>query len=127
MRTLSPFDDTFLSDFNNLLHDTLGFFGQAPVQENYQIYSTPEGWAIRTDLPGFEKSEVNLHFEDNALHLSAQKPEGSESKRPAIEHRFALGDEVDTRNINAKLENGVLQIDLPRKEIVETDNRIEIL
>lgn len=127
MRTLSPFNEAFLSDVNNLLHDTLGLFGQTPAQEDYQIFSTPEGWAIRTDLPGFEKAEVDLHFEDNALHLKAEKPEGSTSRRPSVEHRFALGEEVDTQNIQAKLENGVLHIDLPRKEVVVTDNRIEIL
>jgi len=102
MRTLSPFSQTFLSDFNNLFSDALGLFGQYPTQEEYQIFSTPEGWTIRTDLPGFEKSEIDLQFEDNALHLKAENPESSGSSRPTIEHRFALGDEVDQQNIKAK-------------------------
>lgn len=126
MRTLSPFNNAFLSDFNDILQDTLGIFGQAASRDDYQIFSTPEGWAIRTDLPGFEKSELSLHFEDNALHLKAEKAEGSNSRRPTIEHRFALGDEVDTGNISAKLVNGELQIELPKKEVAETNNQIEI-
>lgn len=127
MRTVSPFDQSFFNSINSILNDAFGGYSRVPVQEDYQIFSTNEGWNIRTDLPGFEKSELSLHFEDNALHLKAEKAEASRSKRPAVEHRFALGDEVDAQNISAKLENGVLEITLPRKEAENLNKQIEIL
>ncbi|GAA5495018.1 hypothetical protein Rhal01_01188 [Rubritalea halochordaticola] len=127
MRTVSPFDQSFFNSINSILNDAFGEFNRTTVQEDYQIFSTPEGWSIRTDLPGFEKSELSLHFEDNALHLRAEKAPEAESKRPAVEHRFALGEEVDTQGISAKLENGVLEITLPRKEAENLSKQIEIL
>ncbi|PQJ29527.1 Hsp20/alpha crystallin family protein [Rubritalea profundi] len=118
MRTLSPF--TTRSLFNELNI----FFEESP--QAHQLYTTDDGWAVRVDLPGFEKSDLELHFEDRALHLIAEKPEGSESTRPTAHHKFALGEEVDSLSITAKLENGVLEVSLPRKEEVANNKHITI-
>lgn len=96
-------------------------------QEAHQLFVTPEGWAIRIDLPGYEKSDIKLHVEDHALHLVASQPENTENRRPDSEHRFALGDEVSLRDISAKLEHGVLEILLPRQEVQNETHTIEIL
>ena len=110
MRTLSPF--TTRSLFNELNI----FFEESP--QAHQLYTTDDGWAVRVDLPGFEKSDLELHFEE--------KPEGSESTRPTAHHKFALGEEVDSLSITAKLENGVLEVSLPRKEEVANNKHITI-
>ncbi|MFT5881775.1 MAG: HSP20 family molecular chaperone IbpA [Crocinitomicaceae bacterium] len=120
MRTLSPFTTrSIFNELNNLFEDS------APPQE-HQLYTTDNGWVLRVDLPGFEKSELELHFEDRALNLIAEKPEGSESTRPEAHHKFALGDEIDSLSITAKLGNGVLEVHLPRKEVVVTNKNITI-
>ena len=82
---------------------------------------------MRVDLPGFSKSDIELHFEDKALHLKAEQPEDAAFPRPAEGHRFPLGKEVDTAAISAKLESGVLEITLPKKEEVPAESlKIEI-
>jgi len=120
MRTLSPF--TTRSLFNELNN----FFEESAPPQEHQLFTTENGWAVRVDLPGFEKSDLELNFEDRALHLTAKKPEGSNNTRPEVRHKFALGDEIDSLSITAKLENGVLEVSLPRKEVVVTNKNISI-
>jgi HSP20 family protein len=124
MRTFTPFTPftpfttrSLFSELNNLFEDR---------PQAHQLYATDKGWFVRVDLAGFEKSDLDLHFDDNALHLIAEKPEGSASKRPAAHHRFTLGEEVDSLSITAKLENGVLEVTLPRKEEVASNKQITI-
>lgn len=118
MRTFTPFTTRSLfSELNNLFEDR---------PQAHQLYATETGWFVRVDLAGFEKSDLELHFEDSALHLIAEKPEGSASTRPAAHHKFTLGEEVDSLSITAKLENGVLEVNLPRKEEVASNKHIII-
>lgn len=118
MRTFSPFTTRSLfNELNNLFEDR---------PQAHQLHATDKGWIARVDLPGFEKSDLELHFEDSALHLIAEKSEGSESTRPTAHHKFALGEEVDSLSITAKLENGVLEVTLPRKEEVASNKSITI-
>ncbi len=120
MRTFSPFTTRSLfNELNNLLEES-------PRPQAHQLYSTEDGWVARVDLPGFEKSDLELHFEDSALHLIAEKPENSGSSRPAAHHKFTLGEEVDSLSITAKLENGVLEVTLPRKEKAASNKHITI-
>lgn len=111
MRTLSPFTRSIFENFNQLLEEN-----SPTINPSHQLFSTTQGWALRVDLPGFEKSDLALQFEDNALNLDAQRNPDEANFRSPIIQRFALGKEVDTQSISAKLENGVLQIELPRKE-----------
>lgn len=128
MTRLNPYQPNLLTGLDHLLKDALSVFDHSRIeQESHQIFSTQAGWAIRLDLPGFDKSDIKLHLEDHALHLVACQPEGVENRRPVSEHRFALGDEVSTKEIIAKLENGVLEILLPRTELPNEIHHIEIL
>lgn len=111
MRTLSPFTRSIFDNFNQLLEEN-----PPAKNQSHQLFLTPQGWAVRVDLPGFEKSDLTLQFEDSALLLNAQHNSEKANFRAPLAHRFALGKEVDTQSISAKLENGVLQIELPRRE-----------
>lgn len=123
MRTLEPFTRQLFNNLNTLLEENL----TPAAPEAHQLFSTNDGWVVRVDLPGFEKADLELHFEDKALHLKAEQAEGAAFPRPAEGHRFPLGDEVDTEAISANLNNGVLEITLPKKEEVPaTKHQIEI-
>ncbi|MGJ8673559.1 Hsp20/alpha crystallin family protein [Rubritalea sp.] len=118
MRTLSPFTTrSLLNEFNTFFDTT------ARPQSNHQLFSTDIGWLIRIDLPGFKKEDLSLDFEDKAIVLTAEQNTEQENKRPSVTQRYALGEEVDAKNIQAKLEDGVLEITLPRKEEQELESK----
>ncbi len=122
MRNILPWNQGIFADINTILNRTLSQI-DTPVPtpsatEKHALYSTPQGWALRVDLPGYEKSEITISLEDNALKLSA-----ANENRGTTDLSFALGDEVETTDINAKLTNGVLEILLPKKEEVAPENK----
>ena len=88
----------------------------------HQLFSTETGWAARVDLPGYTQEDLTLKFEDHTLMLKANNESRGEKNL-----RLALGEEVETSEINAKLENGVLEITLPKKESTSSESQnIEI-
>ena len=116
MRNLIPWSSGIFAELNNMLNGTfqqLDHYEQVGSEE-YQLFSTPEGWTAQVDLPGYAKEEVALNFTENALTLTADN-----EARGAYELRFSLGDDVEVQGITAKLENGSLTLTLPKKEVTE--------
>ena len=80
------------------------------------------------DLPGFSKEQVKLALEDGYLTVSAEKGLDKDEKNNkgklirqerysgAMSRSFYVGEEVTVEDIKAKFENGVLKIDIPKKE-----------
>lgn len=110
------------NEISNLLNGTIADFQQHRPEKNYQLFSTPEGWVSRIDLPGYEKSDLQIQYQDEALTLTANNEARGEKNI-----RYALGDEVNVDGISAKLEHGVLEISLPKKEeALPVSHQIEI-
>jgi HSP20 family protein len=73
-----------------------------------------DSWILRLDLPGFAKPDVTLTVTDRELQLKAETPEG----RPfggKTEYQWKLGDDVDESSIKPRLENGVLELTIPKR------------
>lgn len=86
-------------------------------------------FVFTADLPGFERKEIDLRFDDGDLVLSATHDEGDEtsSRRRSIAERVSLSKPVAEDEISASYRNGVLEVHLPIVEgAVERGHRIDI-
>jgi molecular chaperone IbpA len=107
-------------------------------QSNYPPYNiektADDGWRISIAVAGFSDEDLTVELRENALFVSARKPEDADEGRTylhrgiatrAFERRFHLADHV--RVTGASHENGMLHIDLV-KEVPEAlkPRRIEI-
>ena len=98
---------------NPLDQDTSVQVSKVEVQEdelNFYVY---------LDLPGVNKKDLNIQFEDSKLNISASrlKKVGSELKAQSdIRHSITIGDQVVEHKVQAKLKNGVLEVILPKVE-----------
>lgn len=111
-----------INEINSILNGAIAQINYNQPDKKHQLFSTPEGWVTRIDLPGYVKSDLTLQFEKDALTLTANNEARGEKTL-----RFALGDEVKVEAINAKLEHGVLEISLPKKEeTTPVNHQIEI-
>ena len=94
-------------------------FNAGPVSATRESFHESENaWILRLDLPGFSKPDVSLSVVDRTLQLRAETP----ADRPfggKSEHQWKLGDDVDDQSISASLENGVLEITIPKRPKVE--------
>ena len=96
-------------NLSEMLNNAMDSFSEAVQQHSdHQLYATPSGWALLIDAPGLNKEEIDLKYEDEALHI---KSDGAEFD---LNKKFTLGNDVDVDNIEAKMENGVLQLTLPK-------------
>jgi len=91
---------------------------------------------IEAELPGAKKEDITLQVEDGVLTISAERKQETEEKKKNY-HRvervyghfsrsFTLGDSVDQEHIDAKYENGVLHLALPKIEPVKNTKKIDV-
>ena len=82
------------------------------------IHETPDSWVLRLDLPGFSKQDIGLKVTGQTLQLVGAIP----AERPfanKVNQQWKLGTRIDQSNIKATLENGVLEITLPKTDAPE--------
>jgi len=129
MNHILPWNNGLFAELNNIINESLKSvnteiehrFAGYP-NSKHQLFSTDEGWVARVDLPGYAKEEIRIKFEDHTLILEAEN-----EHRGQRNLKLSLGDEVETNAITAKLENGVLELLLPKKETLAIESRdIEI-
>jgi HSP20 family protein len=99
------------------------------------VKETEEAIVVTMDLPGVEKQDVDISISDDELRVVAEKKAETEvsekdyHKRERTYKRFErmvkLPVAVKMEEAKARLENGVLEITLP-KEVVTARKRISI-
>ncbi len=90
------------------------------------LYEVEGGWVLKADLPGVNRSDLDLQIDKGVLTLEATARTGQPGRcfhqefNPATFYRrFDIGDLVNVENIDARLENGVLTLLLPMAEAVK--------
>ena len=111
----------FKNEFNNI--DRKGF---VPVN----VKETEKAYQLDVVVPGFEKTDFTIHLDQNLLTISAEKKDETKvenEKQIRREHSFrsfkrsfTVDEKVDATNIEASYINGVLTLNLPKKETVKT-------
>lgn len=98
------------------------------------IYETDDGLLLRADLPGVSLDTLELQVQDNKLTLFGRMipcvPEDARLLHQEYSvgdflRSFILSDEVDHERISAKLNNGVLEVLLPKAPKAEP-RRIQV-
>ncbi|MEI6582308.1 MAG: Hsp20/alpha crystallin family protein [Chitinophagia bacterium] len=90
------------------------------------ITETAEAYHIDMNVPGRNKEEFTMQVENGLLTIRYEKKEEKVEKEvktirkefafQSFKRSFSLDDKIDTAGIQAKYENGVLHIVLPKKE-----------
>ena len=92
------------------------------------VRETDSGYEVDIDLPGFKKDEINAQLDNGYLTISASKGLDKEEKNKegkyirkerysgSCSRSFYVGDAVTQDDVKAKFENGVLTLEVPKKE-----------
>ncbi|GAB6172195.1 Hsp20/alpha crystallin family protein [Paradesulfitobacterium aromaticivorans] len=124
----SLFDDFFSDSFMPSVFPQMGTM-------KVDIKDTEKAYVLEADLPGINKAELKLEFEDGRLCIKVERNESLETDKDNYLHRerriystsrtFAFAD-VSQDGINAKYENGVLSVTLPKSETAARSKSIQI-
>ena len=79
------------------------------------------GYTIELAFPGFKKEDINIEINNDILKVSAKREGLSEhlihQEMANERHRtFELPEGINQNDITAKLENGLLKIQIPQKD-----------
>ncbi len=112
--------------FNKELTDELfapAYQGTAPA---VNVVESAEGYRIEVAAPGLQKSDFKLNLNHNRLTISAEKENKEAEKNEKYTRRefsyssfqrtFTLPTTVDGEKINATYVDGVLHVELPKRE-----------
>lgn len=99
------------------------------------VQDMEESFVIEAEMPGIQKDEINLEMEENTLRIEVKREElkeeneknyvHKERKFTSMSRKIYLRD-VKEDEIDAKLENGVLTITVPKVERAEKVKQIDI-
>ncbi len=86
------------------------------------LTTTDEAYVLTADLPGIRYDDIDLSIEQNILTIKGERaaPENGErtrAERPfgAFKRSFSLPEDADAESINARYENGVLTVSIPKR------------
>jgi HSP20 family protein len=97
------------------------------VSPDVNIFETAEGYVLEAELPGVSKSGVEISVEGNELTLVGRREKSdlkanhiySESSAADYRRVFELDPAIDTAKVDAKIEQGILTVTLPKSERVK--------
>ncbi|HTB32078.1 MAG TPA: Hsp20/alpha crystallin family protein [Bacteroidia bacterium] len=114
---LSVMDDFFSSQMS----------GRASFVPAVNISEKETNFLVEVSAPGFKKEDFKILSENGVLTISSEHTEEKkeenakftrrEFRKGSFSRSFTLPENVNTENISAAYENGVLSVELPKKEV----------
>lgn len=116
------FDDSSWLPYESGYNKSTANLMRTDIRENAQNYE------MKVDLPGFKKEDLKLQLKDGYLNISASHNENKDEKDKSgkvvrqerytgsMQRSFYVGEDVKQADINAKFENGVLTLTIPKVE-----------
>ena len=93
------------------------------------IYETKDKITLKAELPGFDEKQINLRFEDGVLTIEGERKfekESGDENYHRVERSygkfvrsFAIPAGIEGDRIAAAFNNGVLTVDLPKREEIK--------
>jgi HSP20 family protein len=122
---------TLHDQVNRLLNETM-FRGQGEGSAmttwapSVDIYETPNDLVVKADLPDVDEKDIDIRVENNLLTIRGERKfekNVSEDNYLRVERtygtftrRFSLPNTVNAEAIHAEYKNGVLTVNLPKRE-----------
>tara|TARA_R110002050_G_scaffold77282_7_gene164921 strand:- start:4011 stop:4463 length:453 start_codon:yes stop_codon:yes gene_type:complete len=119
------FFDTNLFDWSNRNYSTTNTTLPA-----VNIKEDHDGFEVEVAVPGFDKKDFKIDLNNSLLTISSEKKMDDETKEgqqftrrefsyQSFSRSFTLPQTVESDKIVAKYENGILKVNIPKKEEVK--------
>jgi HSP20 family protein len=109
------------AELDRIFEETFGGFparrpnGQVgATRPRADLLEAEHNYTLRVELPGVKKDEVSIEVEGREFRVEAKRE--TEDEKFHLRRTLSLPDDVSTEGIEAKLENGILSVTLPKAE-----------
>lgn len=103
---------------------------------NVDIVEAEKAYEIHAAIPGINKSDFKIEVDKKVLTISGERKfvneengknfKSIETKYGSFSRSFTLPENTDSEKIEASYENGILKVNIPKSEIVETKKLVSI-
>ena len=132
------YNKSFSDDFSAFKFDESLFKNtQIPTYPDTDIKRVDDAFVVQIDVPGYDKNNIDISYENDVLSVSGTVNEENETKEnekyfvkerrmKSFSKKWILKN-TTSKGITAKFENGVLTIKVPLRESEDkTENKIKI-
>lgn len=131
----SIFEEAFPKDFFDWVDSNVSTRMNAPA---VNIQETENSFNLEMAAPGVKKEDFNVEYKDDRLTISAESKSENEEKDDKnytrrefsyarFERSFKLPEKwIDSDNIQAKYEDGILHVTIPKKSDEMSNNAKKI-
>lgn len=132
----SMFDDFFNRELFNWGNNN--FSASRTTLPSVNIKELEKAFEVEVAAPGMQKEDFKVTLDGNLLTIASSKEDKKEENSgnytrkefsyQSFQRSFELSKDVDDDNIEAKYENGVLRLNIPKKEsaLAQSPRLIEI-
>ena len=125
------FDFDFDKEFDRMMRPLYGKHAQNMMKTD--VRETDNSYELDIDLPGFKKDEISVQLDNGYLSISASKglDKDEENKNGkyirreryagAMNRTFYVGGNLTQQDIQAKFEDGILKISVPKKDVQQIE------
>ena len=117
--------NSIFSDFARPMNGESEALGTGAFLPAVDVYEDPQKLSLRVEVPGIKPEDVDIRVENNTLTVRGERTFRADEKEEnfhRVERRygsfvrsFTLPQAVDTEQVRANYEHGVLTIELPKK------------
>jgi len=131
-KSFNNFMDDFFATVPSILRDdfiTPNLKSSTPVN----IKETEKEYVLEVVAPGFQKEDFKISLDNNTLTISLEKRTEEENKNEkyirkeyryqSFSRSFTIDEKIDVEGIVAKYLNGVLTLNLPKKDAVKASSK----
>lgn len=114
-------DNMLVKNFNNMVDS---IFGKEELFDSFKLDVKEEetGYVIEAEVPGFNKEDIALDYENGFITITATRKEEKEEKKYLHRERSVASvrrslklDDTDGEGITAKYADGILTVSVPKK------------
>lgn len=122
----NPADDAFDDLFRGFFMRPVRFEGQQEVQIKVDVSEDDKAYTVHAEIPGVKKEDIHVTIDGDQVAISAEVKNEKEVKEGEkilrseryygkVSRAFTLGQDVDDAAAEAKYNNGVLELRLPKR------------
>ena len=124
-----PLDETFDDLLKGFFVRPMTFDNQAQAQFRIDVKEDDGAYVVQAEIPGVKKEDINVTINGNQVAISAEVKREREDRQGEkvlrseryygkVYRAFSLAQDVDEASAQAKYNEGVLELRLPKKAAV---------
>jgi HSP20 family protein len=105
--------------------------GEQAMRIKMDVKEDDKTYTVHAEIPGVKKEDISISIDGNQVSISAEVRKEKEEKQGErvlrseryygrVYRAFSLGQDVDQERAQAKYDNGVLELTLPKKAAAAT-------